>query len=262
MTDDSTPGKRGWAEHPVYIAGISVAGTLAICIAAYKEVLLPAQMARSEFEILALNQNLEVLKANSAKAAQTAEKSKSNDTVEIKKLSSELELIKDELKKLNIEFAGFKLGNIFFESGAYPASLDGVKVGQPAEFIEKKFKGLPTEKKDGYTTVKVNHPLFDSVVFYYSDEAPFLIYQIMYSVSYTAEAEVGSGYLHSQLERNFGEPVKIADDMFFWAVKDGVTMFKDSAGFIVSEGNSYPGGWDRALRRYLESPSAKKNNSK
>ena len=48
MADDSTSGKRGWAEHPVYVAGISVAGTIAICIAAYKEVLLPAQMARSE----------------------------------------------------------------------------------------------------------------------------------------------------------------------------------------------------------------------
>lgn len=129
------------------------------------------------------------------------------------------------------------------------------------EAIEREFKGLPTEKKDGYTTVEVNHPLFDSVVFYHSDEAPFLIYQIMYYVSYAAEAKVGSGYLYSQLERNFGEPVKIADDMFFWAAKDGVSIFKDSVGFKVSNGDSYPGGWEGALRRYLKSSSAKKNNS-
>ena len=51
IVDDSTSDKRGWVEHPVYVAGLSVAGTIAICIMVYKEVLLPAQMATSEFKI-------------------------------------------------------------------------------------------------------------------------------------------------------------------------------------------------------------------
>lgn len=156
MADDSTSGKRGWAEHPVYVAGISVAGTIAICIAAYKEVLLPAQMARSEFEILQLNRDLESLRSESAKIVTVAEKEKSTDASEIKRLSTELGLVKETLKEKNAEFAGFKLGNIFFESGVYPASLDGVKVGQSVEAVEKKFEGLSIEKKmDIYQSVLI-----------------------------------------------------------------------------------------------------------
>ena len=244
IVDESTSDKRGWVEHPVYVAGLSVAGTIAICIMVYKEVLLPAQMATSEFKIEELERQLRDVKLERLELARASEKA-----------NAELALEKDMLVKVKQDLASFKIGSLFFGGGVYPATFDGVKVGQLVEKVDKVFQGLPIEKdQDGFVTVKVDHPFFDSIVFYYRDELPHAIYQIMYSSSYDIGEKVGSEYLHVQLERNFGEPIKVAKDKYIWRVGGKFNIFKSSdRGFIISTGNNYPGGWDRALLRYMQS---------
>ena len=222
--DDSTSDKRGWVEHPVYIAGIAVAGTIAICIMVYKEVLLPAQMATSEFRISELDRQLRDVKSENVELGRAAEKAKSSEALDVKKLSDELLVVNKELAKVNQEFARFKLGNLFFEGGVYPATFEGVKVGQPIEVVDKVFQISAIEKDDGYVTVKVDHPFFNRVVFYYDDDLPHNIYQIMYMASYNVDEKVGSGYLQSQLENNFGEPIKVAEDRYFWRITGGFNM--------------------------------------
>lgn len=245
--DDSSSDKRGWVEHPVYVAGLSVAGTIAICIMVYKEVLLPAQMAASDFKIEELERQLRDVKLERLELARAAEKA-----------NAELTLEKESLVKVKQDLASFKIGSLFFDGGVYPATFDGVKVGQLVEKVDKVFQGLPIEKdQDGYVTVKVDHPFFDRIVFYYHDELPHAIYQIMYSSPYDIGEKVGSEYLHAQLERNFGEPIKVAEDKYIWRVDGKFNIFKGSdRSFIISTGSNYPGSWDRALFRYMKSVTA------
>lgn len=149
MGSESTSAQRGWADHPVYVAGISVAGTIAICIALYKEVLLPAHMATAEYKITELARQLENAQSENLEAAKLSERSKSSDALEIKRLSSELAVANETLGKLNQEFSKFKLGNLFSQGDTYPAMFDRVKVGQKIEVVDKVFQGGVIEKMTG-----------------------------------------------------------------------------------------------------------------
>lgn len=258
MGGSNASQQRGWSEHPVYVAGLSVVGTIAICITLYKEVLLPAQMATSEFKIAELNRQLQNSESENLKIKLAATKSKESDMSEIKRLSDELAVVKKTLEQVSLEFEGFKVGSLFFEGGVYPSAFDRVKVGQSVELVDKVFEGSSIEKEDAYVTVKVNHPFFDHITFYHSEEAPHLIYQIMYSAPYGVERKVGVGYLQSQLESAFGKALKIAEKHYLWKANDKVNVFKhDDQSFIVSDNTSVPGGWDRVIYKFYESTAKK-----
>lgn len=167
---------RSWVDHPVYVAGVSVAGTIAICIALYKEILLPAQMAASDYKVSELERQLKDVKAQKLITEQAAEKDISSNSSEKKQLSGELASVRAMLEKTKLELSNFKLGNLFFEGGIYPSSFDKVKIGQPISIVEKVFAGALIKKEDGFVTVDVDHPFFGNVVYYYSDEAPQNIY--------------------------------------------------------------------------------------
>ena len=262
MANESSSPQRSWAEHPVYVAGVSVAGTIAICIALYKEVLLPAQMAASDYKVSELERQLKDANAQRLIIEQVAQKTKNSNLSEKKQLSSELGLVKAELEKTKLEFSNFKLGNLFFEGGVYPSSFDKVKVGQPISVVEKVYKGLHVKKEDGFITVNVDHPFFGSVVYYYLDDAPQNIYQIMYMARYGAELAVGGNYLQGQLEKAFGGPVKMSEDKFYWKASGGFNIFKDDDTFLITTGNNRPGGWDRLIERYWKSIDAQKETTK
>ncbi|WP_103311214.1 MULTISPECIES: hypothetical protein [unclassified Pseudomonas] len=263
MTSQSLSSQRSWVDHPVYVAGVSVAGTIAICIALYKEVLLPAQMAASDYKVSELERQLKDVNGQKLIAEKHIESNKFSYLAEKARLSSDLASIKVELEKTNLELSRLKLGNLFFEGGIYPSSFDKVKVGQSVSAVEKKFEGFSIKKEDGFVTVEVAHPFFGSVVYYYLDDASQTIYQIMYMSKYGADSSVGSDYLQVQLEQAFGEPLKMAEDKFFWKVQSEFNIFKDDENsFVISTGNNRPGGWDRVIDRYWKSIAAQKEASK
>lgn len=263
MGSESTSAQRGWADHPVYVAGISVAGTIAICIALYKEVLLPAHLATAEFKITELTRQSESNKTERLEAVSSAEKTKSSDAIEIKRLSSELTAVKEALGKVTQEFSNFKLGNLFSGGEVYPLLFEKVKIGQKIEIVDKVFQEGAIEKNDGHITVKVDHPFFDKIVFYYFDEAPHLIYQIMYSAPYDVERKVGPDYLQDQLERNFGEPLVVAEGKYIWNSRKKSIVYKDdNYSLIISGESTIPGGWERVMYKYWQSVSEKKELEK
>lgn len=178
-------------------------------------------------------------------------------------LSSELASVRAMLEKTKLEFSSFKLGNLFFEGGVYPASFDKVKIGQPISIVEKVFAETPQKKEDGFITLDVEHPFFRNVVYYYSDEAPQNIYQIMYMTRYASGKGVDENYLQVQLEKAFGEPIKMAEDKFYWKAKGGFNVFKDGDdSFLITTGDNLPGGWDRVVRKYWKSIDAQKETTK
>lgn len=251
-----------WVDHPVYVAGVSVAGTIAICIALYKEVLLPAQMAASDYKVGELERQLKDVSAQKLIIEQVAEKTKDSSLSEKRQLSGELASVKAILEKTNLEFSSFKLGNLFFEGGVYPSSFDKVKIGQSISIVEKVFAGSLIKKEDGFVTVDVDHPFFGNVVYYYSDDAPQNIYQIMYMSRYGFGKVVGANYLQVQLEKAFGEPIKMAEDKFYWKIKGGFNIFKDDESFLITTGDNRPGGWERVIERYWKSITAQKETTK
>lgn len=262
MANENPQSQRGWAEHPVYVAGVSVAGTIAICIALYKEVLLPAQMAASDYKVSELERQLKDANAQRLIIEQVAEKAKDSNFSEKKQLSSELVSVKAALERTKLEFSNFKLGNLFFEGGVYPSSFDKIKVGQPIGMVWKVYEGVNIKKEDEFVTVSVDHPFFGHVVYYYSDDAPQNIYQIMYMSRYGADAATGEGYLQAQLEKTFGTPIKMADDKFYWKVSGGINIFKDDDSLLITTGDNRPGGWDRIIQRYWKSVAAQKETTK
>jgi hypothetical protein len=251
-----------WVDHPVYVAGVSVAGTIAICIALYKEVLLPAQMAASDYKVSELERQLKDVKAQKLIAEQVAEKNIVTSSSEKRQLSDELKSVKAMLEKTKLEFSSFKLGNLFFEGGVYPSSFDKVKIGQPISIVEKVFAGTLIKKEDGFVNLDVDHPVFGSVVYYYSDEAPQNIYQVMYMTRSGFGESVEANYLQAQLAKAFGEPIQIAEDKFYWKVKGKFNIFKDDDSFLITTGDNLPGGWDRIVRKYWKSIDVQKETTK
>lgn len=260
MSTESTPSQRSWSDHPVYVAGASVAGTILICIALYKEVLIPAQMATSDYKINDLDRQLKDAVAQKLVVEQMAEKTRASSNYEKELLTKKLASVKEVLEKKEVELATFKLRNLFIEGGIYPFAFDRVKIGQSINLVEKVYEGFPIRKEDGYFTVELNHPFFGSVVYYYYDDGDPAIYQIMFTSRFDIRSStVAPDYLQTQLEQAFGEPVEIAEKKYIWKGREGVNIFKsDEESFLITGGDNVPGGWDRVIEKYWKSINVQK----
>lgn len=255
MEDSSSRERRGFSDHPVYVAGVAVAGTIALSIAVYKEVVLPAQLAASEFKISELSRQLaqeakqrELLIVSSAK-----EKAELNSALNT--TSSELQAAKTKLDIVSRELEAAKLGALFVEGLSYPVAFDKVKVGQPISEVKKVYLASQIEENEDrdFIAVKVEHPFFYSVVYYngYSDTGN--ISHILYMAPYNIKSKVPSGYLQDSLRRAFGEPVEMEKNKYVWPLKNGLSIFKsDDESVIVAADGVVPGNWERVIERFAK----------
>lgn len=253
MEGSSNRERRGFSDHPVYVAGVAVAGTIALSVAVYKEVILPAQLAASEFKISELSRQLaqetkrrEILIDSSAK-----EKAELNSALNT--ASGELQATKTKLDIVNRELEAAKLGALFIEGLSYPTAFDKVKVGQSISEVNKIYLASQVEENqdNGFVSVRVEHPFFHNVVYYYGDSRN--ISHILYMAPYGIENKVPLGYLQDSLRRAFGEPVEMEKDKYVWPLKSGLFIFKDDdRSVIVAADRVVPVSWERVIERFAK----------
>ncbi|WP_152031585.1 hypothetical protein [Pseudomonas putida] len=255
MEGSSNREKRGFSDHPVYVAGVAVAGTIALSVAVYKEVILPAQLATSEFKISELSRQLARETKQRELLIDSSAKEKAELSSTLNAASGELQATKTKLDIVSRELEVAKLGALFVEGLSYPTAFDKVKVGQSISEVKKVYLASQIEEDEDqdFVSVKVEHPFFHSVVYYnnYSDSSN--ISHILYMAPYNIESKVPSGYLQDSLRRAFGEPVEMEKDKYVWRLKNGLYIFKDDdRSVIVAAGGVLPGNWRRVIERFAK----------
>lgn len=254
MEESSKSEKRGFSDHPVYVAGVAVAGTIALSIAVYKEVVLPAQLAASEFKISELSSQLsqeiqrrEVLISSSAK-----EKAELNS--ELISSSRELQATKTKLDSVSRELEAAKLGALFVEGLSYPTAYGKVRVGQSIREVKKAYPASQVQEGEDrpYLSVRVDHPFFHDITYYYDEEGGDTITHILFMAPYDIESKMPSGYLQDSLYQAFGEPVEMEEGKYVWR-RNNLFIFKDDdSSFVVAGDGVVPGSWERVISRFAK----------
>ncbi|WP_455887042.1 hypothetical protein [Pseudomonas rustica] len=255
MEEKSNRDRRGFSEHPVYVAGVAVAGTIALSVAVYKEVILPAHLAASEFKISELSRQLAQETKRRELLIGRSAKEKAELSSALSASSSELQSTKTKLDIVSRELEAAKLGALFVEGLSYPIAFDKVKVGQPISEVKKAYLASQIEEDEDsdFVSVGVEHPFFYSLVYYngYSDSSN--ISHILYMAPYNIESKVPAGYLQDALRRAFGVPVEMEKDKYVWRLKNGLVIFKnDDRSFIVAANGVVPGNWERVIERFAK----------
>jgi hypothetical protein len=255
MEDSTNSERRGFSDHPVYVAGVAVAGTIALSIGVYKEVVLPAQLAASEFKISELSRQLTQETEKRELLINSSAKEKAELSSALNAASGELQATKTKLDAVNRELEAAKLGALFVEGLSNPVAFDRVKVGQSISEVKKAYPSsqIEEDEDESFVSVKVDHPFFYNITYYYNYSNSHNISHILYMAPYNIEDKVPAGYLQDSLRRAFGEPVEMEDGKYVWRLKNELFIFKDAGNsFVVAANGVVPGSWGRVIERFAK----------
>lgn len=216
-----------WKDHPIVVAAMAVAGTIALGVLLVKEVILPTHTAALTNEVASLSAEASSLRASKA------------DT------DDELAKLQTQVAELDRKLAQAQHANLFTFGSPYPVGVGQVRVGDPISSLTTIYPATLIDKNEiGYWSVNNQHKVFNSIVYYYDEKLPKNpITHIMFSVTYPVT--VDDTFLQSKLVEALGAPKQWHRKGYFsWDTQANVTLYKnDEDSFIVMDNGSRPGAW-------------------
>ena len=201
-----------WRDHPIVIAALAAAGTFTITSYAFKEIIIPTQIA-----------GLPALKAELAEL----KTSNTNQAEEISSLRTKLEAMQYQ--------------KLFNPGDPYPATLGSVKIGQPVTDIIAAYPGAKIEREDGYWSVDFGYGAIRRAV-YYLNEKKGTVSHVMFALSW--ESKLSESFLFDRLQECLGKPSSHPKKTFFlWKKKNFRVYMSDSDRFLIHDSDSAPGYW-------------------
>ena len=232
MKNITDMSQENWKNHPIYIATLAVASTIAVGVLLYKEVILPTHTLSLRNEISSLRNDL-------------SEES-SNKKV-IAKLKNENDILKHKVARAEV-------GNLLLPNNPYPPGLDLVRIGDSAAKVEEVYASdkygdvsIEIQPDNGYITVKHAHTEFRYVTYYLDEENPKLpVSHIGFSGFDSPLSSVD--LLQEKLVGSLGNPDSSPRPGFYsWDSEFNTTVYKSrSNGYLLMERGYLPGYWPKA----------------
>jgi len=223
-----------WKNHPVVIAALASAGTLALTLTIGKEVILPTYLQSYSNEIADLKKTAAVHEAE----LKTLRGEKTQLIVE--KSSLDQRLSTSQKKLFESEKA-----NLFLGSTGYPVGLAAVRVGDPASKVEAIFPQQAVDKADSeYYIVTGQNSVFNRIVYYFEGNGrEKTVSHISFNADYNSSFH--REFLQHKLLDSFGTPKLWRRKEFFsWSTSSRTVVFKSSdSNYILMPAGSSPGYW-------------------
>ena len=161
-------GNQNWKDHPVSIAALAVAGTIAVGVLLYKEVILPTHTLSLQNELSSAENRL---------ARSSQENIRLNE--ELSSLKQAIGKLKEENSFLEIKISKIEATNLLSTENPYPPGLDQVRIGDPFKKIKlvydkKEFPKVSVDIKPDKRFVVVNnaHSFFKGITYYIDENDP------------------------------------------------------------------------------------------
>lgn len=212
-----------WRDHPVVVAAFSAVGTFTFTAFAFKEIIIPTQVADINNKIRDLP-NLEA-------SIQSLTKSNSDHVQTIDGLKRQIETLQQR--------------SLFKPSDPFPVILDKVKLGQPVSDVEKYFASAKIEKNDevGFWSVDLGYGAVPQATYYFDEKSEGKeISHILYWVS--DSMKLTDHFIHDRLVEALGVPSKSPrKDYYEWHLKQYKVYQRDSRTYVIMDANTRPGYW-------------------
>lgn len=132
-----------WKDHPVIVAAVSAAATVAFCVTTLLPIWTKVQENRVEnlaVELDSLKKNLDIANADA-----------------------------DRYRKQNIALT---TDTLFIPSDLYPRGFRDIRIGDPIEKVLSKYKNVKKESRNNWYSAKIDDSaFFDRATYYFDDEA-------------------------------------------------------------------------------------------
>jgi len=225
-----------WKDHPLVVASIAVAGTIALAVLLVKDVILPTQTATLTNQVASLTSRVASLSAE----VSSLRESKADADKKVARLQT-------QLADLDRKHSEAQHANLFSFGNPYPVGLGQVKVGDPISSLAAVYPEKIIEKNEnGYWSINNQHKVFAHITYYYDEKAPKSpITHILFSIGYTVT--VRDAFLQGKLVESLGAPKQWKRKGYFsWATQAKITVYKsDSMSFILMKESSQPGTWSK-----------------
>lgn len=265
-----------WKDHPVVISAISGVAGVAFAV----QFLFPSLNAQ-----INLDHKLEINTLNSQKDATTSELS--NQQEKNKQLTLDAEASRSEVQSLQAvivsqkeTIAELEMGRIFDLSNPYPVGFRQIKVLDDINEVEALYEESTIDKeRPGYWSVKVEHALFESVIYYFDrfleDSEKQTVYQISYVIRdfkyenhraqlnerlskapTTSKVELSDDFLITTLNETLGTGLSWEfgpDRHYAWTTPYSLTVYMTGPTydrFTVAFEGLAPGNWRHPIPRY------------
>lgn len=211
-----------WKDHPVVVAALSVAGTFTLTTFAFKEVIIPTQLADINNKIRdlpSLQSTIETLQVDGKRKDQ-----------EIDSLKRQVELLQQK--------------NLFNRGDPMPVVLSKVKIGQPIVDIDLFYPSRMVDKSsESYWSVNLDYGVFREIVYFY-DEKKKKKTVTHISFRMAPQADYSEAFLQDRLIDALGPPASNPrKDFFSWETKNYSVFKISNDSYLVLPRESRPGYW-------------------
>lgn len=266
-----------WKDHPVVIAAISGVAGIAFAV----QFLFPSLNAQLHYdhkvELDDLNLQNDVIALDLSK--QQAENQQLTFDAEASR--RELQSHQTVMAAQKETIAKLEMGRIFDLSNPYPVSFQQIKVLDDINKVESHYEESQINKeRSGYWSVKVDHALFEELVYYFNRFSEESEKQSIYQISYRVrdfrfenlqalrseilsgvidtgqKTELSDDFLITRLNETLGTGTILEDGLdknYAWATPYGLTVYITSPpydSFIVALEGLAPGSWRHPIPRY------------
>jgi len=201
---------------------LAAAGTFTLTTFAFKEVIIPTQIADINNKIRdlpSLEQGIETLR------------------IRVKEKDAEISGLKKQVESLQQR-------NLFSSGDPIPNSLSKVQLGQPISDLENFFQAKSIDKEgDSYWNVTLDYGVFREITYYFDEtskqnEITHISYAIPAINSYSSD------FLHDRLVDALGPPTSNPRRAFFhWKTKNHEVYKIREESFLILPPGASPGYW-------------------
>lgn len=221
------PSASNWKDHPVVVASMAVAGTVALAVLLVKELILPTHTAALTNQVASLSSEVSSLRAYKKEAE--------------KKLAQ----IEAQVTQLDRRLFQAQHANLFSIGNPYPVGVGQIRVGDPISNIAAIYPEIAIKKNEnGYWSIEDRHKIFSYITYYFDESQPKNpITHIRFSAAYSDE--ISDDFLQEKLIESFGGARHWKRKGFFsWKTSANVVVYKnDNKSYLVMQDDSRPGFW-------------------
>lgn len=219
--------------HPLYLVGTTIVGSVSICILIFKEIVLPTMTIK-------LDNQIEKLLESENNLKNTLSETKEKLNLKTNEYNLTLESLNKELISTKIKLEDLETTNLFENNSPYPTTLSQIKIGDSINKLFSFYNEKDITKKEGYWRVNSGHAIFSDITYYFDDESKEQpITHILFQIS--REKFINPNFLQKKLENTFGTPKTYkAKEFYSWHGKYH-NIFKDHKdSYILMNANHYP----------------------
>lgn len=231
-TPPSSPASPSWKDHPLAVAAIAVAATIALAVLLVKEVILPTHTASLGNQVSALTSQVAALG-----------QAKAEGVTSLEQLQSEFAEERHKNATLEQRLSEAQLSNLFAPQNPYPTGLGLVKVGQSVEEVSRAYPPESVQMNDDYWTVKDQHRLFTHITYFFDEKSKTkAISHILFQGS--SQKNIGDDYLQQKLAEALGAPKQWSKaNHYTWQTKTATLYKRDPRNFVLMLGAWKPNYW-------------------